>query len=428
MKIIVDPLKQLNYHPTRVYFMLSPKDYYQYGEKLKQLNRFMGVTRGLFKFQAIPRGKCCFQDLTEELKHALRSANIIVRLMDDADRNFNYALGKIDISQDPDLWEEQLRKFVVNVCKHNIGNLLSQSHGGGTEMEMGYEYVELINGFEKALALKKYRQGVWRDILDPQPIPLRVMHACKLPTHIKNLSDSIYDRLPTSTARDDFRRMMKYFEEVMETSTPKKSDSYAQGAIDPAYADSLSDDYRSRVRKFDKPDITIAIKKVVSGVRKYKVKQGWGIEINIKGDIVPVYIGSTAAAMVYICTLLRQKMGEKLYRDVFRKPLLGNRGCLKRDKDLLWLEQVYYKLFPGASIDFDEWYEKMKGESCRFINQGKSASVRIVNSCLKDYPEAVYYCCVQKGQTDKRESFYYFDVPNESIVVPDEFEELLSGQ
>ena len=34
MKIILDPLKQLNYHPLKVYFMLSSKDYTQYADNL----------------------------------------------------------------------------------------------------------------------------------------------------------------------------------------------------------------------------------------------------------------------------------------------------------------------------------------------------------------------------------------------------------
>jgi hypothetical protein len=425
MKIVIDSLKQLNYHPMKVYFMLSPKDYAQYGNLISQLNRYTGLTRGIFKFHAVLRGKY-FQELTDDLKRVISKNNIIVRLVDDADGNFNYALGRMNFSQDPDMWEEHLRNFMVDVCKHNVKTLSSQFQSDLDNSEVNYGYVVMINGFENAMALRRYKQGVWRHVLNPQPQIARIVCHCKVPTHIKALRDSIYERLPSTSAKEDFKLMMNYFEELMDTPNTKDSDSYAEGAVNQTYSRNISDDYRSRVRQTYRPNITIAIKKVVSKVYKHKEKKAWGVEINIDGQIVPVYIGSTAAAMVYICTLLRQRMGTFLFREIFKKPLLSKTVGVKRHEDLLWIERVYHKLYPSASIDFDDWYKTMKEDSCQFINQGKSASAREINKCLTNYPNAIYYCCVQKGQTEQRNSYYYFDLPVENIIVPSELEELLS--
>ena len=283
----------------------------------------------------------------------------------------------------------------------------------------------MINGFENAMALRRYKQGVWRHVLNPQPQIARIVCHCKVPTHIKALRDSIYERLPSTSAKEDFKLMMNYFEELMDTPNTKDSDSYAEAAVNQTYAKNISDDYRSRVRKFDRPNITISIKKVVAKVGKYKVKQEWGVEIGVDGEVVPVYIGSTAAAMVYICTLLRHRIGDKLFREYFRLPLAFKQKLGKEGSYLLWIEQVYQKLYPGASVGFDDWYQKMQLDSCRFINQGKSESARVINRCLVNHPTAIYYCCIQKGQTEGRDTFYYFDLPAESIVVPSDFEDLL---
>lgn len=420
MKIILDPLKQLNYHPLKVYFMLSSKDYTQYADNLRKLNRYKGLTQGLFKFHAVLRGKSYFQELTDDLKHAISKNNIIVRLVNDSEGNFCYALGRINFSQDPDSWEENLRKFVVEVCKYNLDALSSLYESEGN-FKGGH--VALINRLKEAINQEQYKQGVWRKILTPKS--LRVRNYCHIPDHIKILRDSVYKQLDTASAKEDFNKMMAYFEEIMDAPKFKDSDSYAEAAVNQTYAKNISDDYRSRVRKFDRPNITISIKKVVAKVGKYKVKQEWGVEIGVDGEVVPVYIGSTAAAMVYICTLLRHRIGDKLFRGYFRLPLAFKQKTGREGSYLLWIEQVYQKLYPGASVGFDDWYRKMQLDSCRFINQGKSESARVINRCLVSHPAAIYYCCLQKGQTEGRDTFYYFDLPAESIVVPSDFEDLL---
>jgi hypothetical protein len=69
---------------------------------------------------------------------------------------------------------------------------------------------------------------------------------------------------------------------------------------------------------------------------------------------------------------------------------------------------------------------EMQKNSCRFINQGKSESIRKVKEYLCNYPNAVPFCIIK---THKEEPAYYFiDVAADNIIVPKDLEDLITAE
>ena len=433
MKIIADSHKQLNYHPLMIYFILKPKDYEMYAKPLNDLNKYNGFTRGIFQFRAIERGIKSCEDLTDELKNTLKNFNVIVRLVDDEEGNYNYAFGKMNFSQEPELFESSIQKFIIDVCWQNIVNLdkqLKQYTGDSDEsVENANMIAEMTKIFKDAIMLKGFRRGVWKNIIAPTEVTetkflFKKALYCELPPEIQDLKESIYEELPDQKRKEEFMKLMAYFEAQMDTPDFNESNRYVQGTIDHSRSEEFSQDYNSRKKPSVRPNIKISIAKVTARVLKYEEKKAWGMEINIDGVVIPVYIGSTAAAMVYICTLLKQKMGSHLYRTAFKRPFPDKNSHIKRHKDVIWLEQVYQTLFPGAPVDFNSWYPEMQKNSCQFINQGKSEAGRKIKTHLYDLPNAVSFCMIE---TFKKEPTYFFiDIPADCIYIPDELEDLIT--
>ena len=435
MKIIADSQRQLNYHPLMIYFMLTPNIHEIYAKQIDSLNKYNGFTRGLFKFRAVARGSKYCEDLSDDLKVTLKNYNVIVRLTDDLEGNYNYALGKMNFSLNPDKFETSLQSFIIDVCEQNIKNLNSQLqnyNGDSDESKENTNMIsEMVQIFRNAIMQKGFRRGVWKKLISPESYNIRIQSnqgmlyslGRSLPPEINDIKDSIYNSL-SDTKKEDFKKMMAYFESKMDVPDLDESDKYAQGTIDHAQSEDFSLDKKSRNKPSESPHIKISIAKVPARTLRREIKKAWGMEISIDGTSIPVYIGSTPAAMVYICTLLKQKMGTHLYRAAFKKPLPDPSSPIKRHKDVIWLKQVYEKLYPGAPVNFDNWYSDKQKNSCQFINQGKSEAIRRIKACLYDFQDALPFCIVETCK--KEPSYFFIDIPADCIFIPKEIEELIN--
>ena len=435
MKIIADSQRQLNYHPLMIYFMLTPKIYGIYEKHIDSLNKYNGFTRGLFKFRAIARGSKYCEDLSDDLKATLKNYNVIVRLTDDLEGNYNYALGKMNFSLSPDKFETSLQSFIIDICEQNIKNLnshLEAYNGDSDESKENTTMVsEMVQIFRNAIMLKGFRRGVWGKQTSPECYNMRTLsnnimsHSLGhgLPPEMMDIKNSIYNSL-ADTKKEDFNKLMAYFEAKMDVPNLDESDNYAQGTIDNKQSEDFSLDKKSRNKPSESPHIKISIAKVTSRILKREIKKAWGMEISIDGTDIPVYIGSTPAAMVYICTLLKQKMGTHLYRSAFKRPLPDKNSPIKRHHDVIWLKRVYEKLYPGASADFDNWYSDKQKNSCQFINQGKSEAIRQIKASLYGFENALPFCIVETCKDEP--SHFFIDIPADCIIIPKEMEELIN--
>ena len=454
MKIFVDSKRQLNYHPLVVYFILQQKDYDLHARNIKQLNKYVGFTRGIFKFRAIARGNEYSHVLTPDLTDTINRFNVILRLVDDKDGNYNYALGRMNFNQSPDLFELSLQKYIVGACKQNVKNLQAQLTGYAGNSEDGFENVSaittMVQGFNDAINIKTFKHGVWQQIVNPaESIPVRVetpfsksirrevfneeagealyQHNFNYihPYELARLKKSVYHSLTDKKAKDEFDKIMTYYASLENVPSIEESDMYVQGTVDDSKSKELRADYGSRTKQGDGSNITIYIKKVSPEKFRKNPRKEWGVEIDVNGTVIQVYMGSTAATMVYISALLKRKMGTCLYRNVFKRPLPSKKSLVNRHEDVVWLNRVYRTLYPGVNVDFDTWYGNMKGNSCHYINVGISKTKSVVEKCLINHSSAIYYCELKKGK-DNGSVFYYFNIPVDQIIISDELESLLT--
>lgn len=452
MKIFVDSKRQLNYHPLVVYFILQPKDYDLHAKNIEQLNNYVGFTRGIFKFRAIARGNEYSHILMTDLTATINRFNVILRLVDDNDGNYNYALGRMNFNQSPDLFELSLQKFVVGACKQNVKNLKGQLEGYAGDSDESIENASaittMVQGFNNAINVKNFKRGIWQQMVSPpefMPVRGEVLFSKSIrrdvfnevgeaicqsnfnyiqPSELARLKKSVYQSLPDKKSKDDFNMIMTHYASLENVPSIEESDMYVQGTVDDSKSNALRADYGSRNKQGDGSNITIYIKKISTERFRKNPRKEWGVEIDVNGTVIPVYMGSTAATMVYICALLKRKMGTCLYRNVFKRPIPSKKSIMSRHEDIVWLNRVYRTLYLGVNVDFDTWYDNMKGNSCHYINVGISKSRSVVESCLINHSNAIYYCELKKGK-DNGSVFYYFNIPADQIIVSDELESLL---
>ena len=433
MKIIVDKQRQLNYHPLVVYVVLMSPEYRKLAKKIESMNNRSILTRGLFKFRAIKRGNEYSSDLSPELTTTISRFNVILRLVDDSEGNYNYALGKLDLDQTSALIESELEGFVINSCKQNIKILKDQLKKSKDSIDRAV-ISTLIQGFNDAVSGQSVKARVPLSVKSANIDSLLLesdsdilmssvdSNACCLPPDIVMKRESLYGVLPNRQAKNLFNDIMKFFESRMDVVDIEESDKYAQGTVDESKSEDLKIDLYSRHKYGDRPDITINVTRIVPNLQRRR-RRVWGVEITVGDVTTPIYFGGVEPSMVYICTLLKQKMGTRLSRMVFRRPLPDKHSL--RHEDVLWLKRVYRVLCPGASKSFDAWYERLKNNSCHAISQGKGAANRVIQSELKHNLGALYYC---KLHDDKgpNETYYYVDVPSENIKLSPELEELIT--
>ena len=437
MKVLTDKQRQLNYHPLVVYFMLQPSEFKKYGKHIKNLNNYKGFTRGIFSFRAVVRGDKYSQGLTNELTATISKFNVILRLLDDEQGYFRYALDNITFNQNPDLFETNLQKFVIDACKNNINSLKIQSQYYVDQDEESVENASIISdiakGFKDAIELKGFKRGIWRKLISPETKTVSSLELSNaLPSFLpssnfnEQLPDDIYSiekrikSLSDSHQRLLIKRLMAYWD-IPDT---EESDNYAAGTVDDLRSKALRADCSSRNKPNTKPkELTIAITRVVES----RTKRGWGVEITVDGKKIPIYFSSTPATLIYISTLLKCKTGESLYRSIFKKPLPHNEA--DRAPEVNWLKRVYKTILSGAPTDFDTWYNKLRDikskEPQHIINQGKSVANRKIRGALENYPNAIYYCNIENGGEQGKNVHYYVNIPAEDIIVHKDLEHCL---
>lgn len=442
MRVLTDTQQQLNYNPLVVYFMLRPEEFQRYQKHIANLNKYNVFTRGIFKFRAIARGDQYSSELSEELTRTIRRFNVILRLVNDCEGSFNYALGKMDFNQDPDIFESGLQRFIIDACKYNLKLLKSQLQYDIDNSDQDPERSSMISGiaqsFKSAIELRGFRRGVWRKLVSPEPDVLIMPNHCtgemlassvnpnELPEYLQKKKHAFANKLSDRNLKEEFDRLMDLFVEQMGAPSKRESDKYAEGTVNHSKSKDLIVDYKSRVRPVDSsPSITIAIAKVPAAHKR----TAWGIEVNINGETVPIHISSTEGIVLYVSTLLMQKSGLELNRNIFKRSVSG-REC-ERHRDVVWLRRVCKAVRPALS-DFDEWYLRMRdGVDAKTpmklhgINQAKNlANADIKRHLQKEHIDAIYYCKLQPDGQNIRGT-YYVNTPSDNIIIPKEFENCL---
>ena len=221
--------------------------------------------------------------------------------------------------------------------------------------------------------------------------------------------------------------LLDLMEMEFHTTDREESDRIAKGAIDQAFSYSLRQDLATRNKPENTPQMSAEIKRLQIRTRRDGTKvYGWGIEFCVNGESFPIYFGEKHQTMIYVCALLRAKVGEKMYLHEFYNNGKGRKCKFQRNRSKEWLEQVYHILFPTKNKDYDTWVAKIDKGRGRPLNQGKSQIIRKVQELLyEQQPDGIYYSMVNTLADENGDSYYSIRLEPDSIIVPKEMQPLL---
>lgn len=392
MKIIKDELRQLNLHPLVIYCVVSPEDPQERVEALKGLNRYQGFTRGIFKFQTVEHMGKYSDNVASELTDILKRYNMVVRLVDDATDSFYYAAHKVNFNKSFDEVEYSIQKFVVEVCRRNIKHLKSRSE------------VYPQQFFKSAVELKGFRHGVWAKLMGKEvTLDIRPAHNTRIQSSNSPMPDVFREKFSEASAMDKPELLWAWVEQSGLFPAIEESDKTAKSYVK------------------NPPKISVEIKQVVKQTLKSgKKKMAYGFVFTIDGEPISVYFGSKEQTMIYACALLRQKMGEKMYKHeiINNSKGLNPESKHTRAKAKPWIKKVFDFFFDNDNCEFNKWFSGLGRDHGRPLDQGKTQ----INSKIKaNLPEsALYFCKVNTKSDDLGDTYYDVLIPAEKITVPKE--------
>ena len=85
--------------------MLTAEEMAEYKDKLKTLNSFRKLTRGIFRFEIVEKGDTPYEMLPKDMTRTVTNCNVLVRLINSIHSIYCYGLDTIDLKLD----EQELR-------------------------------------------------------------------------------------------------------------------------------------------------------------------------------------------------------------------------------------------------------------------------------------------------------------------------------
>ena len=313
MTIINDSNKWLDLNNKAIYLMLTQDEMAQYGDKLKNINRYTRLTRNLFHFDVVEKGNNPYDKLPKELTRAISNCNVMVRVVNSIHGIFGYGFDYVDFSAEMPALIEQLGAFVDAVCQENITRL------------------EILS--ERPTSTAIYALRVYRE----SSIVKEVFEAALKGEHSEKAAvELLQDQSDMSTSRN-----------------------LVWGVIDTGQA-SMIEKHRCECEPpAVRPDISITIKYVKTG-KTYsngKEQKRLGMELNINGDIVPIPFGPLDQSVLYLATLRANIEGRTIRRSDFYplgdNPSPGIIKCHKETKEWFW---DCFRIM-DTEREFDKWYE-----------------------------------------------------------------------
>ena len=362
MIIITDRKRLLNLNHFAIFLMLTPVEKALYGGKLRGLNKYSTLTKGIFHFYMVVKGDTPYDNLPDEMIRNMSYFNVMVRVVNTIRITYCYGMERIDFEADIDSIVERLKVFVEQVCEMDIFHLdiLNQRFTPSSRMIAKYYRENNIvkEMFEAALKGEKVNKNEGKKLL----------------------------------------------QKTSNTTDVKTSLGIAKSAVDNEneIRDSKIEKERcEREKPRNTPHITMTVKMVNTDrvLKDGSIKKKLGVEMNIDGYIIPVFFVSTDQTFLYIITLISQYEG----RSVKRSDFLPLAGIIKDGIDSVKI-QNYRKWFENwlrirydalhFSRDFDYWYRGVK-EDPHPLDVAISGIKRTLWEILKDnFKDAYYYCLI----------------------------------
>ena len=338
----------------------------------------------------------------------------------------------MNFNQPPHLFEASIRQFITDVCSQNLIHLDERLHSisaSSKEMSGRREAIEKMQtAFRQAIEMKHFRKGVWNNLTEGE-IPVRPVPAiCHENSTIPKVAVDRLRKAGFSEEQAKIATSVLWKLMVSEFNLPSKETSHevALGTANLHYSSFITKEQRRRQRPANEPSLQIEIKRIVSKILKDgREKKNWGVEIHINGEVFPVNFGSKDRLMIYICSLLRIKLGEHLYIHEFYNNSKGRKSRFKRGSSRKWLKAAFEVLFPSMDRTFDEWIRNIETAKGRPLNQGKTQAANLIEVALDTQPDGIYYCTLYTKEDEAHDSYYHIRIKPEQIIVPQELSFLI---
>lgn len=371
MIIINDPLRLLNLNTLAIYLMLTPDEKAQYRDKLKDLNRYSSLTKGIFHFDVVEKGDTPYDKLPEEMIRNMSHFNILVRLVNSIHGIYCYGMEEVDLGGDMHSIVERLKVFVKNVCEVNINHL---------------DILHLRQSLPSLEILRYYSE--------------------------KNIAKEMFEAA-LNGADIDKANGKRSLQETAPGADIKTSLGIAESAADSKKENldkKIEKERCQNIRPDRRPNITMTVKKVNTDrvLKDGRIKKKLGVEMNIDGNIVPVYFGSTDQTFLYIIVLLAKLEGHELESNDFLspesyykyQPNLDSKHPIISDKQYrhkkvkTWLKNRYRAL--RFNRDFEDWYLGVKNNLHTLYVAMTGIKQTLWDALCLEYKDAYYYSLIYK--------------------------------
>lgn len=386
MKIIKDIDKQLSLKPQVIYLLLSAEEIKAKSDLLGYLNVDIDYTLGLFEFQMIEK-EDFYSSVSLELANSAKQMNTIVRLIGDDSDWSNYAVDNISFSVSNDVIKKSLQKFVVGICKENLNQMSSINSIEAEEFtSLKLFFIEALTYSKENISNSRFLKGDICPSAMPSGFEKMVMEA---------------------QMTGDIQKLWDWTEQHITRKKPEKKPEISV-----------------EIKLFPK-EITKGRKSIVEKTEK-NYQMLYGVIFKVNGVEYPIHL-DTDESMLYICTLLRIKMGEKLYIHEFRNNKKGKDCKFQKESSKNWFEKAYELIFPlgERTDDFKNWIKKVE-TSHRPLSQAKSNAAVKIENLLPIDSGAEYFCKIET-EIKPLESYFYVLLEPDEIIVPKEMQFLLDG-
>lgn len=401
-----------------IWFILNGDDRYRYIAEIDRIRQSNAFTLGIYDFQVESLKRGVNPDIpSEELRNAIASHNIMMRLFNDENDNHIFAFENIDLSLDIESWWRSVHNFVLNTAEQNRQLVERTLAKRRNEKKRGSE--EAIAEDEEILA-----------ILDRNVTKAK-----------EEFELFIADNLKKSVSKNRISKPKERHSEVASATTPQgekdlnravtqlvntiENKEHLVKELLKLFAKSASDS--NTLDESDGAIPTISIERVET--RKYgRMRSRYGIVVTTANGRTPISFLSVDQTMIYITAMLRYKLGSPLRLFELYEQLNNRSYILKHRCPALksWLRKLYNTIVDKDGKNADRWINKIgKLESFGHpLYQAKSAANRVIRKALGSTLTAEY--CLLTTTLDSHSNTYYsFGCPPENITVDETLQALL---
>ena len=396
-----------------IWFILNEDDRYRFVAEVDRINQYNAFTLGIYKYEVVSLKRGVNPDIpSEELRNAIASNNIVMRLFNDENDNHIFAFETIDLTLGIESWWRSVHNFILNTAHQN--RIL-------IERTIAKKREEKKKGNESKIAEEEDILAILDKTVAKAKEEIEVFIAENLKKRASSLDsaeDIQEESAPHHISRGN-RRLNKAVTNLVETIDDKEQ---LVKELLKLFAKTSSNNAHN-----GETLPTISVERVTT--KKYgKVRSRYGIVVTNGTQRTSITFSSVDQTMIYITAMLRYKLGSPLHLyELYEQ--LNNRGyILKHQCPALrvWLLKVYDTIIDKDGKNASRWINKISdtkgfGHS---LYQAKSGANRVIRKALGE--TFVAECCMLSTMLDSRNySYYAFDCPPENISVDSTLQTLL---